>query len=188
MQLENITLRIPAELRKLIEDAAEKAGTTNADEIRLALSTYYKIPQIKPVTLADLEARISVHEATMHSPQQNVIENIQVPTAQELANERRKAKELEAEASKSRAEAQERANKISCLRQLSKMFDEGLQPTPSEIGSAIGLSPLIVGRLLTSVGVRATNTRINNLSARYYLMKLKPKVMQLCLEFNGTQE
>ena len=43
MGLDNLTLRVPTELRAKAEKAAQDAGHTLATELRNALATHYKI-------------------------------------------------------------------------------------------------------------------------------------------------
>ncbi len=152
----NFTLRLPADLRRLAEEAAAKSGRTLADELRLAIASFFSSSD-GLVTAEMLRQKLDEHVRSYHvvlacadqasllppPPQVDKQEEMAGMTNRELRRARDYLAWIEDALSKERA------------------------VTPSEVSKHFGDSSRRIGRILRLFGVKAQNTRINNISARW---------------------
>jgi len=173
MGLDSLTLRVPTELRATAEKAAQDAGHTLATELRNALATHYKM-NTAPITLQDLEARISQHEILFHAaPAEQKSSSLHSSVVEPAETNDDVSEPQTAALEKERAD---RELTLNALEMLASMLKKGDQPTPTDLSERLGIRSRGLGRLLSAVGISATNTRINNKASRYFLKTMLPDI------------
>ncbi|GEM_PF-3138014 len=192
------TIRLPEDLDRLLQDEAEKTGTTEAEIIRRVLCDYYRIREGE-TSIETLIRRIvgevleeSTSKSTPRAPQSTSAEKERAPSRTLEAPPRAPYEHLGAPLkSTSKAplstpkstlvapQSTAEPDVIEVLKIIKAHHDQGEEPTANEVAQEAGMDKRPLGRLMKATGVQAKNTTRGGVTARYYTLDLKPKIEEL---------
>jgi len=155
----NFTLRLPADLRRLAEEAAAKSGRTLADELRLAIASFFGSSD-GLVTAEMLRQKLDEHVRSYHVVLACADQASILPPPPQVD----KQDEMAVMAGLTNRELRRARDYLAWIEDA---LSNGRAVTSSEVSKHFGDSSRRIGRILRLFGVKAQNTRINNISARW---------------------
>lgn len=156
-RMENVTLRLNEELRKVAEKSAADAHWSLAEELRFVLQMHYQ-GSSQFVTVDVLQEMFRDHERKFHGA---------IMPLHDI------------EDSYISAESNHDVPKVQILEVLSELLSilqAGEEPTPSQIGESVNMDYRTIGKILKPFGIEAKHTTINRIPGRYYTKDLLPRV------------
>lgn len=178
MALEVTTIRLPCSLKHIISMAAKEHGLSFSEELRDALQMHYKTLDAA-ATLKDVHDAIITHEAAKHQSGS--------PLSIEVNHERKSASFAPSRTSKlNLKKPEEERDKISAdesraaakliLERLLEHLKDGEEITSRRLEEDTGIPRRLIGKQLKLKGIHSKNTRVNNVSGRYFLLETLPDV------------
>ena len=176
--LEVTTIRLPCFLKRVISMAAKEHGLSFSEELRDALQMHYKKLDAA-ATLKDIHDAITIHEAAKHQSDTKLPIKISLEGGQSKFAPSRSSNlnpsELEKNRDKIFADESRAAAKL-VLEKLHEHLKKGEEITSRQLEEETGVPRRLVGRLLKLNGVQSRNTRVKNVSGRYFLLETLPAV------------
>lgn len=188
------TVRLPDDLDHLLQDEAEKTGTTEAEIIRRVLCDYYRIREGETSIEALIRRIVEevLAESTSIAPRSTSNGTSGAPQSTSTKKERAPSRTLEApiiappkhlgapiESTFEAPQSTEAPDVIEVLKIIKAHHDRGEEPTADEVAQEAGMDKRPLGRLMKAIGVQAKNTTRGGVTARYYTLDLKPKIEEL---------
>jgi len=171
-------LRLPCFLKSIISVAAKEHGLSFSEELRDALQMHYKTLDAA-ATLNDIHDAIAMHEAAKHQSGTKLPTKISLEGGQSKFAPSRPSNlnpsELEKNRDKIFADESRAAAKL-VLEKLHEHLKKGEEITSRQLEEETGVPRRLVGRLLKLNGVQSRNTRVKNVSGRYFLLETLPAV------------
>jgi len=188
--LEGTTVRLPRSLKDIIAQAAKEHGLSFSEELRDALQMHYRTLDAA-ATLKDVHDAIMAHEAVKHQygSQLPMETNPERGSASFAPSRTSKLNQKEPEEKHDKISADEsRAAARQIMERLLEHLKKGEEITSRRLEEETGIPRRLVGKLLKLNGVQSKNTRINNISGRYFLLETLPAVEKVLSELEPLWE